>query len=99
LEVKKLLTRGVPIRILSLLKQQTKQENIMSNFKTVALEFISETGKTICSTITMYKTQAGLDQFAKDFISSLNLESEDNIQVNVYDPEYSLEVCVNKFYV
>ena len=71
----------------------------MSNFKTVALEFINETGKTICSTITMYRTAVELNQFAKDFIKSLGIESEGEIQVNVYEPEYSMEVCVNKFYV
>lgn len=72
----------------------TQQENIMSTYRTVILEIAG----TNFSRSVMYKTALELDTEARFFIASVGLDGEDDIQVNVYDPEYSLEYCVNKLF-
>jgi len=66
----------------------------MSTYKTAIIEIVG----TNFSCSVMYKTALDLDTRALLFIESAGLDGEDDIQVNVYDPEYSLEYCVNKLY-
>lgn len=67
----------------------------MSNLKTAIIEIAG----TDFSTSIMYKTQASCLTQVQDFVRLCGFDTEGDVQVNVYDPEYSLEVCVNKFYV
>lgn len=67
----------------------------MSNLKTAIIEIAG----TDFSKAVMYKTQTSLCQQSEEFVRLCGFDTEGDIQVNVYDPEYSLEVCVNKFYV
>lgn len=60
---------------------------------------IIEISGTKYSKVVTYKTQIELWQHASDFAIKSGYDTEDDVQVNVYDPEYSLEVCMNKFYV
>lgn len=67
----------------------------MSNFKTAIIEIAG----TNYSKTVMYTTQVNLLQQVEDFVFACGFGLGYNTQVNEYDPEYSLEVCVNKFYI
>lgn len=60
---------------------------------------IIEIAGTDFSKAVMYNTQLELLCKSEDFVSGCGFDTEGDVQVNVYDPSYSLEVCVNKFYV